>query len=105
MPFELHSLEQYQSLGRAFKVHVFPAKRPQVAEKRDPSNSWFSKFKRIAFSSTVYHIWTARNRFIFEGLPAIAECIIHRIKTSVYRAMFALYPQALVQLEALAIDR
>ena len=74
-------------------------------KKETRGNSWFSKFKRIAFSSTVYQIWTARNRFIFEGLPAIAECIIHRIKTSVYRAMFALYPQALVQLEALAIDR
>ncbi|XP_022878612.1 uncharacterized protein LOC111396408 [Olea europaea var. sylvestris] len=37
-------------------------------KKESKGKSWHNKLKRIAFSSTVYHVWMARNRNIFYNL-------------------------------------
>ena len=72
--------------------------------KRDArGSSWLCKAKKIAFASTVYHLWTARNYCIFEGQAAVAESIISRVKSDVYRVIFSLYPYALTYFETLAI--
>lgn len=64
---------------------------------------WQNKAKRIAFASTVYHIWATRNKQIFEDVVSDKEDIIHKIKSHVHRVMFVLYPDVLSLFETLAI--
>ena len=51
----------------------------------------------MALTATVYHIWVIRNLVIFENVKPYVGSIIYRIKTFVYRVIFALYPYVLVQ--------
>lgn len=55
-------------------------------------SSWQSKTKRIAFGCTVYYIWMARNKRIFEGCSPNQEKLIYQIKTHVYRVIFGHFP-------------
>ena len=65
-------------------------------KKEARGTSWRSKAKYIAFSCTVYYIWNARNRCIFEGqCPSVTD-IVSKIKTHVYRVLFTLYPHVLI---------
>lgn len=68
-------------------------------------SSWHSKDKRIALACTIYQLWTARNRSIFEGLRPPASSNIRRIKTHVYKVMFSLYPNVLIQFESRALGQ
>lgn len=63
--------------------------------------SWRSAVKRIGLAATVYYIWSARNRMVFENLKPSSESIIHRIKTFVYRTIFSMYPYVIIQNESL----
>ena len=65
-------------------------------------SSWPSRVKKMALAVTVYEIWNVRNRAVFEGLKPCVETIICRIKTFVYKAIFTLYPNVLVQYESIA---
>jgi len=67
--------------------------------------SWQSKAKQIALAATIYHIWQARNRMIFEDLRACKDSIINRIKTFVYRIMFSMYPYVLIQFESIVMGQ
>ena len=49
-------------------------------------------FKRISLACTVYHIWMARNKRVFEGKIDLPESIIRRIQIHVFRCIYALYP-------------
>jgi len=59
-------------------------------------SSWKSKTKFIAFTCTVYCIWNARNRCIFEGQRPLVVDLVRKIKTHVYRVLFTLYPFVLI---------
>lgn len=72
-------------------------------KKEGHGTSWQCKAKKIALASTVYHIWTARNRLIFEDLRPNPDSIVIRIKTQVYKVMFSLYPHVLNHYESLAL--
>ncbi|KAK6123842.1 hypothetical protein DH2020_042409 [Rehmannia glutinosa] len=72
-------------------------------KKEAKGTSRQSKVKCIAFATTVYHIWNARNRLIFEDEVPNPNYVIHHIKTHVYKVMFSLYPSVLIDLENLAI--
>ena len=51
-----------------------------------------SKAKKVALACSVYHIWEARNKRIFEGVIKQPEAIVRQIQMQVYRVMFNLYP-------------
>ncbi|KAK6140954.1 hypothetical protein DH2020_025301 [Rehmannia glutinosa] len=72
-------------------------------KKEARGTSWQSRAKRSAVACTVYHIWTARNRRLFEGTIVTSDGIIREIKTQVYKIMFSLYPHVLGQYEHLAL--
>lgn len=55
-------------------------------------SSWQSKAKRVAFASSVYHIWLARNKRIFEGATPSVSGLIHQIKTHVFRTIYGHFP-------------
>jgi len=65
-------------------------------KKEARGTSWRNKAKLIAFSCTVYCIWNARNRFIFEGQHPNEDVLVRKIKTHVYRVLLALYPHVLI---------
>ena len=52
-----------------------------------------AKARCTALACTVYHIWNARNRRIFEGQTMEVEGIVFRIKLHVYRTIYSLFPQ------------
>lgn len=64
-------------------------------KKEGRGSSWLPKARRIAFASTVYHIWTARNKSVFEGLRPSVPGIVHQIKAHVYRVIFGHFPHVL----------
>ena len=64
-------------------------------KKDHRGNSWQNTAKKSAFACTVYQIWNARNRRIFENEPALADAIICKVKMHVYKAIFAKYPYVL----------
>lgn len=72
-------------------------------KKESRGTSWHNKAKRIALVSTVYHIWMARNKMIFEDLIPHVDSIVRRIKTHIYNVLFSLYPNVLFQYESLAV--
>ncbi|KAK6128250.1 hypothetical protein DH2020_038009 [Rehmannia glutinosa] len=72
-------------------------------KKEARESSWQSRAKKSALACTVYHIWTARNRRLFEGTVVTSDDIIREIKTQVYKIMFSLYPHVFVQYEHLAL--
>lgn len=53
-------------------------------------SSWRSRVKRVG--RTVYYIWKARNKAVFEATRTPYLSVIHQIKTQVYKIMFLLYP-------------
>ena len=56
-----------------------------------------ARAKRVALACSVYHIWTARNRKIFDGQAQVVEETVFRIKLHVSRVLFSLYPQNSVE--------
>ncbi|KAK6143840.1 hypothetical protein DH2020_024188 [Rehmannia glutinosa] len=62
-----------------------------------------SKGQKIAMATTVYQIWNARNRLIFEGEVLHIDFVIHKIKTHIYKIMYSLYPHVLIRLENSAL--
>ena len=72
-------------------------------KKEARGSLWLNKAKRIAFACAVYHLWTARNRYIFESEAPSVESIISRVKTNVYIVIFSLYPYVLSHFESLAM--
>ncbi|KAK6136945.1 hypothetical protein DH2020_029306 [Rehmannia glutinosa] len=72
-------------------------------KKEAKGTSWHSRGQKIAFATTVYQLWNARNRLIFEGEVSHIDLVIHKIKTHVYKVMFSLYPDVLVHFEKLAM--
>jgi len=71
--------------------------------KEGRGSSWQSKAKQVAFACSVYYIWSARNRLIFEGQSILVDSIISRIKTQVYRIIFSMYPYVLSHFESLTM--
>ena len=57
-----------------------------------------AKARRIALACTVYHIWIARNRRIFEGHAMEVEAVVFTIKLQVYRTLYSLLPHDTVDL-------
>ena len=51
-----------------------------------------ARAQMLAFSCTVYYIWLARNKLIFEQRTTAVREIVHRIQTQVYRILYARYP-------------
>ena len=51
-----------------------------------------AKIKRISLACTVYHIWEARNKKIFEGKNVHPNAIIRQIQIQVYRTIYSLFP-------------
>ncbi|KAK6132726.1 hypothetical protein DH2020_033531 [Rehmannia glutinosa] len=72
-------------------------------KKEAKGTSIQSKSKRITFATTVYHIWYARNRLVFEDEVPNPDYVIYRIKTHVYKVMYSLYPSFMINLENVAI--
>lgn len=63
------------------------------------------KARRAALASTVYHLWNARNRCIFEGSWMNSDIIIRKIKTHVYNVLYALYPDVLAFPHDFCVDQ
>jgi len=53
-----------------------------------------AKARCMALACTVYQIWNARNRRIFEGQVMEVEGIVFRIKLHVYRTLYFVCPQS-----------
>ncbi|GFY91271.1 hypothetical protein Acr_07g0014670 [Actinidia rufa] len=51
-----------------------------------------AKIKKISLACTIYHIWVARNKRIFEGKTDHTKAIIRRIQIHVYRSIYILFP-------------
>ena len=51
-----------------------------------------AKFKKISLACTIYHIWVARNKRIFDGKVESPEAILRRIQIHAYRSIFSLFP-------------
>jgi len=56
-----------------------------------------TKAKKVALACTVYHIWNARNRKIFEGQTQEVVSTVFKIKLQIYRTVFALDSNATVE--------
>ena len=67
-------------------------------------SSWICKLKISALACSVYQIWVAKNRLVFDSVQITVEGLVCRIKTLVYKVMFTLYTQVLVHFEPLAMD-
>ena len=52
-----------------------------------------AKIKRIGLACTVYYIWEARNKRIFEGKIEQPEAISRRIQIQSYRILYSLFPE------------
>lgn len=61
-------------------------------KKECKGSSWLQKSKRVAFASSVYHIWRARNKLIFEHVIPSEQGIIHQIKLHVFTVIYGHYP-------------
>ena len=66
--------------------------------KEARGSSCRAKTRRMALACTVYHIWNARNRRIFEGHAQEVDVTVFKIKLQVYRALFSLFPHECVEL-------
>ncbi|KAL8062253.1 hypothetical protein ABFX02_02G135400 [Erythranthe guttata] len=67
-------------------------------KKEARGSCWRQKAKKVALACTVYQIWSARNRKIFENeTPRITE-MVRKIKILVYKTVFALFPQSALQI-------
>ena len=51
-----------------------------------------AKIKRIALACTVYYIWEARNKSLFEGRIVQPEAIFRRIQIQTYGIVYSLFP-------------
>lgn len=61
-------------------------------KKECKGGSWLQKAKRVAFASTVYHIWKARNKLTFEAIHPTEQGIIYQIKLHVFTVIYGHYP-------------
>ena len=50
-----------------------------------------ARIKKINLACTIYHIWGARNKRIFEGKNELLEAIIRHIQIKVYRSIYNLF--------------
>ncbi len=73
---------QLSSLARAERTIRKTHRLPSVRLK-----AW-----RLAFISTVYHIWKARNELCFQGGSLSSIAVVLKVKASVYRILYKLYP-------------
>ena len=64
-------------------------------KKEARGTGWRKKAMKMALATTVYVIWEARNKLVYEGVNPIPRDIVSSIKTSVYRIIFHLYPSLL----------
>ena len=62
--------------------------------KESRGSSRRAKARCIALACTVYQIWNARNRRIFEGQVMEVGAIAFRIKLHVYRTLYSLFPHS-----------
>ncbi|KAK4357581.1 hypothetical protein RND71_023191 [Anisodus tanguticus] len=60
--------------------------------KEGRGTGWQAKAKRPALDNTIYTIWNERNKTIFEGTRFDKDAIIFKIKTSIFKVLFALFP-------------
>lgn len=72
-------------------------------KKEGQWTTWQSKAKHLALATTVYYNWKAMNISIFESFKPQVDSILKRIKTPVYKFMFALYSYILIQFESLTV--
>ncbi|VFQ97173.1 unnamed protein product [Cuscuta campestris] len=56
------------------------------------------KLWRLAILSTVYNIWRSRNGVYFDKQPIHADTIINKIKVGIYKVMYRLFPQDMLDL-------
>ena len=66
-------------------------------KKEAKGSSGKAKAKKVALACTVYHIWNARNRKIFEGQTQEVVSTVFKIKLHIYRTVFTLDPNAAVE--------
>jgi len=66
-------------------------------KKEARGSSGRAKAKKVALACTVYHIWNARNRRMFEGQVQQVEPIVFKIKLHIYKTLFSLDPDVYVE--------
>jgi len=66
-------------------------------KKEARGSSASSIAKKVALPCTVYHIWNARNRRMFEGKVQEVEPIVFKIKLHIYKTLFSLDPNVCVE--------
>ncbi|KAL7104250.1 hypothetical protein ACP275_08G232400 [Erythranthe tilingii] len=67
-------------------------------KKEVRGSCWRQNAKKVALACIVYPIWSARNWNFFENeTPRIAKMVL-KIKIRVYKTVFALFPQSVLQL-------
>lgn len=77
------------------RFHRSASTLPGIAKwlrKSVRGTSWQAKAKRFAFACTVYYIWSARNKRIFEGTAPSLQGLILQIKTLVYSVIYSRFP-------------
>lgn len=84
-----NNIRDWMGLNRSMSTLASAAK---WLKKTVKGTSWLAKSKRIALAATVYFIWVARNKRIFEGKVPSIKGLIHQIKTHVYRILYGHYP-------------
>lgn len=57
-----------------------------------------SKVVTLAFASTVYHVWKARNEAIFSHKQADVSTLFTLIQSNLYRVLYFLYPYDYISL-------
>lgn len=53
---------------------------------------WITKLRRHALASTVYFLWCARNKFIFENKAPQLPSIVHKIQIHVFSIIYDSFP-------------
>lgn len=51
-----------------------------------------SKGIRLSLLATIYHVWIARNNFVFNSVPLDRDSLVLRIEKDVCRVLYGLYP-------------
>ncbi|KAK4348291.1 hypothetical protein RND71_034630 [Anisodus tanguticus] len=57
--------------------------------KEGRGTGWQAKAKRVALANTIYAIWNERNKTIFEGTRFDKEAVCFKIKTNIFKILFA----------------
>ncbi|GFZ16285.1 hypothetical protein Acr_25g0006940 [Actinidia rufa] len=78
-------------LGISRAIHTLKAAvKWMIKEAR--GTGFPAKIKRIALACTVYYIWEARNKSLFEGKIVQPEAISRRIQIQTYGIVYSLFP-------------